>query len=110
MSKRTFKHLGVDKRRKVLEEECERLELQIWALERDIGKWKQVHPESLRAREIDDQVVGEAAHQKKLELAKAEYNLELAEMALADAESALEDLSPKAVASVNGAGSQGDNG
>lgn len=95
MAKRSYTRLKQDRRREILETEIENLEVQLWARERDREKWTALDTDKLRASEIDDRIQAEAIEQRKRELARAEYEIELLELALANALTEMESLTPK---------------
>lgn len=93
---RELKYVKVERRREIVTQELENLETQLWARERDRAKWEGMDPESLKARAIDGRVVEQARQQRQQELARASYDIELLEIALANAEAEMDRIGPKA--------------
>jgi len=99
MAKRQFTRLKADRRREILESEIENLEVQQWARERDRAKWTKINPEGMRAVELDDRLLQQIQQERSQNLAKCEYDLELLEIAIQNAEEELSSLGPKGQAS-----------
>lgn len=93
---RDLKYVKVERRREIVTQELENLEVQLWQRERDRAKWTELDPSNLRAATVDGRIVHEAENQRRTELARAEYDIELLEIALRNAEEEMKRLGPKA--------------
>lgn len=93
---RELKYVKVERRREIVQTELENLEVQLWSRERDRAKWSALDPDRLRAATIDDRITEQARQSRQQELARCEYDIELLEIALRNAEEEMRRIGPKA--------------